>query len=204
MSELDRSFLLPELKKNKKINIEEIFGNKNPLRLEIGCGHGEFLCELSERHPDRNFIGFELKRKRIISTIKKLKNNKRYNVRIAEFYVDENIEGIFSDCAIDRIYINHPDPWPKKRHHKKRLIQTKFVDILAKLLTINGIVQIATDHLEYSKWIMYKFSLSTQFESVFKNGYSMDPIDGHIVTHFEIMKRKEGFEPIFMHFRRTE
>lgn len=188
--------------KDTLLNFEEIFGNRNPVHIEIGSGKGEFLSKKALAHPEINYIGIELKPERIISILRKLDLEQQHNVRITNLYVDKDITKVILAESVDVIYIQHPDPWPKRKHHKNRLIQDNFIDALKLMLKPKGTVEIATDHPAYSEWIIKHFQKREDFESLFENGFTMDRQDNHIETYFEEVKSLEGFEPIFMFYRK--
>ena len=192
-----------EIDKEKVLDFQTIFGNSQPLHIEIGSGRGEFLAKKAQQEPDINFLGIELQMKRIRQILLKLDPKLHQNVRIANLYIDSNISKIIPPNSIDSIYIQHPDPWPKKRHFKNRLIQNDFINSLAKILKKDCLVKIATDHKEYSEWIIEHFANNDKFEAVFENGFTMQPYSGHIDTYFENKKRSEGFPPIFMHYKKV-
>lgn len=185
------------------LNFNEIFGDDKPVHLEIGSGKGEFIAKKSAIEKDVNFIGIELKPKRIVTITKKLDPEINKNVRLIKLYVDDKINEFIPQNSFDIIYIQHPDPWPKRRHHKNRLIQNKFLDSLNKILKINGEVQIATDHPEYAKWIQKIFNSRSDFKSIFENGYSMERPPNHISTYFEERWAELGYHPTFMFYRKV-
>jgi len=198
-----RDFFKIDLKENEIMNFNKIFGNENPVHLEIGSGRGEFISLKSLVLWNKNFLGLELKDKRIDDTLKKLDLGHHRNVRLLRLLVDEKITNCIPENSSERIYINHPDPWPKKRHHKNRLIQPEFLDALYKILKFKGVIEINTDHLEYANWIIDVFNKRNDYKIMCENGFSKIPAEGHIVTHFEEKKRKEGFEPLFMRFKKV-
>jgi len=200
---IKKDFFLLRIDNGIKLNFAEIFGNNNPIVVEIGSGKGEFVKEMSIRYSEVNFLCFELKERRNNIAIRELDIGKNRNIRFIMHYVDSSIDEIIDKDAIMRVIINHPDPWPKRRHHKHRLINNEFLDTLYYLLKPEGVVQIATDHQGYSEWIIKHFENDNRFEFIFEGGFSKTPSSEHIVTYFETIKRKEGFEPIFMHFRKV-
>jgi len=119
-------------------------------------------------------------------------------------YVDPNVTEVIPEKSIKRVFINHPDPWPKTKHHKNRLINDKFIDTLNKILKLRGVVEVATDHAGYAQWIIDHFKDREDFVAEYPGGFTHIPNMGHIVTYFEEVKRKEGFDPIFMKFRKVE
>lgn len=201
--------ILEESKRNFELLIEEkglldfhkIFGNKNPVHIEIGSGRGEFLLRIAEQNPGINYIGIDLKEKRVKTIFRKLYKEKLKNVRIAKIFLDEESIKFLPPNSIDKIYLQHPDPWPKKKHFHRRIIQPQFIDILHKLLMNGGIVDIATDHEDYAFWIVEHFLLRKDFSTIYKKGFTRESEKGHIETYFEKMKREEGFEPYFMKYR---
>ncbi|MBI9032466.1 tRNA (guanosine(46)-N7)-methyltransferase TrmB [bacterium] len=192
------------------INVEEdiildfvkIFGNNNPVHIEIGSGKGEFISQKCRENRDINYIGIELNPHRITSIMKKLDLAEDTNVKLLNHYVDKNIIKVIPQYSIPVIYIQHPDPWPKRRHHKYRLINQPFIDALSLMLTPEGKVEIATDHPGYSEWIIEHFQERVDFKALFENGFSFERQAGHIETYFEEVKRAEGFEPRFMFYQK--
>lgn len=197
-----RDFFELDITERKLLDFNGIFGNDNQIFMEIGSGMGEFLRMRSLINHNRNFIGIEIKEKRLRQIINNMDIDRHKNVRVAKLFVDSNVTEIIPEGSIKRIFINHPDPWPKKKHHKNRLIQPEFIDTLNKLLKRKGVLWIATDNEEYAKWIAEKFSERKDFISIYDGGFSRIAEAGHIVTYFEEMKRKEGFDPYFLKFRK--
>ncbi len=196
-------FVIDIDKINLPLNFKEIFGNNNPVHLEIGSGKGEFIAKKSALEKDINFIGIELKAKRIVTITKKLDPVINKNVRLLQLFVDKKINESIPVDSFEIIYIQHPDPWPKRRHHKHRLIQDKFLNSLNKILKYNGEVQIATDHPEYAKWIQKIFNARSDFKSIFEKGYSMEKPENHISTYFEERWEKMGYHPTFMFYKKV-
>lgn len=182
---------------------KKVFGNSNPIHLEIGSGKGEFLSVAAARNPNINFIGIELKHKRIVSIMKKLDMNIHRNVRLMELFVDESISEKISPGSIACIYIQHPDPWPKRKHIKNRLIQQSLLDCLSGILEPGGTIEVSTDHAGYRDWTLSQFKKREDFSSLVPDGYTYEPEEGHVTTYFEIEKRQEGFEPCFMKYQKV-
>lgn len=189
---------------DKRINWKHIFDKDLSLNLEIGSGRGDFLIEKSRKEPNVNFLGIEMKEKRIKTIIKKLDKNQNPNVRILQMFLNEKNMGIFPHCSFKKIYIKHPDPWPKRRHHKRRLIQKGVVDRLNHILQLNGKIEISTDHADYAKWIVRIFNKRNDFYPLFQDGYQRQEPEGNIRTYFERKKRKKGLKPYFMCYQKRE
>jgi len=190
-----------KIEEYKIIDFEAVFGNNNPVHIEIGSGRGEFLIKTAANNPDSNYIGIDLKEKRIKTILRKLYEKKLTNVRIARLLLDEQTINFIPEKSIETIHLQFPDPWPKKRHNHRRIIQHSFIDIMHKLLKQGGLVSISTDHKEYAQWIIDHFNSRQDFVSIYKKGFTREPSREHIVTYFEKLKREEGFEPFFMRYR---
>ena len=113
------------------LDFKKIFGNDHPIHLEIGSGKGEFITKKSAIEKKINSIGIELKKRRIVTITKKLDIQNNQNVKLLRLFVDEKINEYIPENTFDIIYIQHPDPRPKRRHHKKRLIQNNFLNSLS-------------------------------------------------------------------------
>jgi len=133
---------------------EELFGNRNPLNLEVGFGVGNFIIEMGIREPNENFIGIDFYHKGIRKVITRIAKYEICNARIVYGDAKEKIPLLFAPEELNRVYINFPDPWPKKRHHKRRLIKPNFIKILAEKLKCSGEIHIATDHEAYAMEIL--------------------------------------------------
>src|SRR5437763_1213823 len=175
----------------RPINWEALFGNANPVELEIGMGKGTFLTEQAKARPEVNFFGIEWAKWFWRSASDRLRRNGCMNARTvraeASFFLTEFVPA--GSLAVLHIYF--PDPWPKARHHKRRLIQAKFMPLVERVLGPGGRVQIVTDHQEYFE----------QIEAVVKRS-KLQVIDynrpgsageGEFVgTNFERKYRREG------------
>ncbi len=151
-----------------KPNWEGVFSNSNPLNLEIGFGVGNFIIEMGIREPHENFIGIDFYHKGIRKVITRIAKYEICNARIVYGDAKEKIPLLFNPEQLNRVYINFPDPWPKKRHHKRRLIKPDFIKALAEKLKKGGEVHIATDHEAYAMEILELFEKERALKN--KNG----------------------------------
>jgi len=142
----------------------QIFGNDHPVFLEIGCGKGEFLSTYPALHPEWNFLGFEVRLKRINLILRKLSPELQSNVRLVTMKVGSNLRDYVCPASIDGIFIQHPDPWPKRKHAKHRLIQTDFIATMHDLLRPRGFVYISTDSITYLDWTLDCFKKHEGFK----------------------------------------
>lgn len=199
-----REFYQLQLTAGDKLDFSLIFGNDNPVHLEIGSGRGEFLIQTAAAHPELNFLALELKEKRIKTILRQLDTAFHQNIRLIRLYVDARVTDLIPAGSLQTIYIIHPDPWPKKRHHRRRLIQQEFIDVLHQLLLSNGSVKLSTDHQNYAAWIVNLFQMRKDFISVYEAGFTRNPPSDHVETFFEKVKKKEGFPPFYMEFRKLK
>jgi len=201
LTEKEQYFCI-DIQDKQPLNINNIFANTHPTILEIGSGKGEFISVYSRFYPDENFIGVELKQRRIINTLKKLAPLKNPNVRLLRHFIDENVTQIIPSDSISEIIINHPDPWPKNKHKKHRLIQHSFLDALHQILKPDGLVKITTDSEIYLKWICKIFAERQDFESLYKGGYTYLVPEFHLQTYFSQQATSHGSKCAFMQYRR--
>lgn len=144
---------IPEMKENDKIYFypkdkrgkwSEVFGNNNPIHLEIGAGKGDFIIEMAKRNPDINFIALEMNTNAFVIASRKIKEEELTNVIGLVDYA-EDLEEAFADGEISHIYINFSTPWPKTKHHKRRLSHPRFLQIYKNILIDGGVVEQKTD-----------------------------------------------------------
>jgi tRNA (guanine-N7-)-methyltransferase len=187
----------------KPLDLAGIFQNSNPVYIEIGSGKGEFISEYALKHPQWNFIGFELKQKRVDIILRKLDLTMHGNVRVATFMIDSGIEKMIPANSITGVFIQHPDPWPKRKHFKRRLVQAALLDALSGIIKPGGFIQVSTDHADYAHWIWKEFDKRKDYNSLSADGISASPLlDEHIITFYEREQRRLGFEPQHMLFKR--
>ncbi len=200
-------FVLPLPKQKKqllqmRLSLAEAFAHSfNPTELEIGCGKGEFIAHQSLRQPKTNFLGIETKQKRVVSIVQKLSLSENKNVRLLQLFLDKESINILPSKAFQKIYINYPDPWPKAKHHKHRLINKDFVALLPGLLQEKGVLQIVTDDLDYAQQI--KEVLQSQQKLTKLNEKEQEKmLENRKSTYFETLKLKQGFAPNFFFYQK--
>ena len=134
-----------------QINFNDYFPQQGPLTLEIGFGNGQSLLAMAQDNPQTNFVGIEVHRPGVGSLLKAIAEQQITNLRLICTDAVEVLQQHVADNSIDCIQIFFPDPWPKKRHHKRRLIQDEFVNLLTKKLKRNGELRLATDWQDYAE-----------------------------------------------------
>ena len=164
--------------------IDEFFETKQPLHIEIGTGMGTFITELAKRNPDINYVGIELDKNVMIRVLEKVQELELANVRLV--LLDANtIKEYFSEGEVDRIYLNFSDPWPKKRHEKRRLTFRSFLDQYRQIMKPDGELHFKTDNrglFEYSLISLNRFGMD--FHEVILDLHETEPED-NIRTEYE-------------------
>jgi tRNA (guanine-N7-)-methyltransferase len=134
-----------------ELNLPELFARRAPVSLEIGFGNGEHLLRRASAEPERNFLGVEVHRPGIGHLLLAAERNDLKNLRIVAHDAVEVLEQQIAPGSLDEVQLLFPDPWPKKRHHKRRLVQPAFINLLASRLGPGGKLYIATDWQPYAE-----------------------------------------------------
>ena len=158
------------------LNHEEIFGRSAPLIVEIGSGHGETLAATAAQHLETNFLGFEVFEASIASTLGKLSAGGQTNVRLVIADAVSGMTHLLDDHSISEIWVFFPDPWQKKRHHKRRLVSATFADLVALKLVPGGILRLATDWESYAKTMAEILDNDPRFELVSTERFAERPL----------------------------
>lgn len=160
----------------------------NNLIVEIGFGNGQHLLSCCESMPTYNFVGIELYKKGVANCLGLIKQKNLQNIKIIYGEAKTALQQLFSNHSLSKIQILFPDPWPKRRHHKRRLIQPEFLNIVKQKLRITGILHIATDCDKYAKYILDIMSAMPMFQQL------SDPqnIATRAITKFENAGLKAG------------
>ena len=130
-----------------RLDIEKIFGRKVPLHVDLGCGDGSFLCALAQRTPDKNFLGIERLLNRVRASSRKAAT--LANVRLLRIESSYAVSYLLAAESVERFYLLFPDPWPKRRHHPRRIVTPEFLGSIHAALQKNGSIYIATDDVDY-------------------------------------------------------
>ncbi len=138
----------------RKINFEELFGNKNPVVIEIGFGMGKATAIIAENNPCINYIGIEVHKPGVGKLLGEIRDRQLKNIRIIEHDAMEVLSDMIDDSCVSAFHIFFADPWPKKRHHKRRLVQRPRTDLLARKLASGGYLYFVTDWLPYAEFAL--------------------------------------------------
>lgn len=136
------------------LELDRYFAEPKPLTIEIGFGMGDSLLEMAVTEPQSNFLGIEVHRPGVGKLLHGIARHNLQNLKIMCHDATEVISNCFEKQSVDRLLMFFPDPWPKKRHQKRRIIQTEFVELLATRLVVGGLLHLATDWEEYALHMM--------------------------------------------------
>ncbi len=200
---LDEVIIPPKDRVSRELVLEEMtppldmkatFGNDNPVELEIGIGKGYFIMNAGVKYPDRNFIGIEIRRKYLMNARERVEKRPISNVRFVNGEAFSFMETFLKPESLSVIHLYFPDPWPKKRHHKRRLFSPDFLTLVKKTLIPGGQILIATDHKDYWEWIC---EILDNQDFLVKCDRLPEPVDGSDgLTNYEIKYTREG-RPIY-------
>ncbi len=167
------------------LNFAEIFGNDNPVTLEIGFGMGHSLVEMAKNAPKRNFLGIEVHTPGIGAILAAARDNGVENLRVIKHDAIEVLEQMIALDSLDRLQLFFPDPWHKARHHKRRIVKQEFLDLVIPRLKSNGVIHIATDWQEYADEILAILEVDERLENLAgKNCFAPRP-QYRPITKFE-------------------
>ena len=186
---------------DKPVKWQKVFGNKNPVDCEIGFGNGEFLIKKSDLHPERNFFGIDYSSESFKKAIKKIAKAKKPSIKVVCLEAKAAFIVLIPEKSLSHIYLNFPDPWPKKKHYKNRLLDREFFKIASSCCTNKGKIIVATDDPFYRDFILEEMASVHLWESLFQKGWT-DELSDHFSTKYEKKWRKEGREIFYMMFQK--
>ncbi len=186
---------------DKPVDWNEIFGNKNPVDCEIGFGNGEFLVKKSELHPERNFFGIDYSNESFRRATKQIERAKKNSIKVLCLEAKAAFIVLIPEKSLSHIYLNFPDPWPKKKHYKNRLLDREFLKIAASCSTDKGKIIVATDDPFYRDFILEEIAAVHLWEPLFRKGWT-DELSDHFSTKYEKKWRNEGKEIFYMMFQK--
>lgn len=141
-----------------------VFGRSAPLEVDLGCGDGSFLSELAEQVPERNFLGIERLLGRVRSACKKIAARHLTNARILQMDIRHAVQHIIPPGSVEVFYLMFPDPWPKRRHQRRRVLTQDLLQSIATALKPAGLLRITTDQRDYAEEMQRKLILASALE----------------------------------------
>ena len=185
------------------IDRRDLFGRQAELVFEIGFGMGDSLIAMAQQHPEKDYIGIDVHPPGIGNILRETKTKQLENLRVMQGDAMEILETCFANSDLDRIQIFFPDPWHKKRHHKRRMIQPPFVGALASKMCQGGILHLATDWENYAEQMLEVMSASPGFINLAGEGNYSGSVErvetkferrGHLLGHgvWDLMFEKVG------------
>ena len=156
---------------NRKLDFSEIFGNKNPVVIEIGFGMGDATWQIAKNNPETNYLGIEVHRPGVGKLLNHIEAENLTNLRIFEYDALEVLEKMIPDGSVDGFHIFFPDPWPKKKHHKRRMVQRPRTNLIARKLKSGGYLYFVTDWLPYAEFALEELNLTDGLKNRYQ-GYA--------------------------------
>jgi len=167
------------------LDLTQVFGREAPTVLEIGFGMGKSLVAMAAAAPEKNFIGIEVHRPGVGACLMEAETAGLTNLRVYEHDAVEVLRDCIADGALDTVQVFFPDPWHKKRHHKRRLIQPAFVEALRPKLALGGVLHLATDWENYAEHMLEVMSGAANWRNLAEDqGYIPRPSERPL-TKFE-------------------
>lgn len=185
------------------LDLSEVFGNTNPVTLEIGFGMGKSLVEMAQQDKDRNFIGIEVHKPGVGACLISAEEAEVENLRVFEHDAVEVLADNIADESLDTLQLFFPDPWHKKRHHKRRIVQPEFVQSLRSKLKIGGVFHMATDWENYAEHMLEVMSAAPGYENISDSGDYVPRPDHRPLTKFEARGERLGHGVWDLMFKRV-
>jgi tRNA (guanine-N7-)-methyltransferase len=187
------------------LKLDEVFGRHAPRTLEIGFGNGEHLASLAAAHPERDYLGIEVHRPGVGHLLLLAQSHNLANIRVSCHDAVEVLRDQLAPASLDEVLVLFPDPWHKKRHHKRRLIQEPFVELVASRLRAGGVFRLATDWEEYAVQMLEVLGTSsTLFTNLSPTGDWMPRPEERAPTRFEKRGTRLGHGVWDLAFKRAD
>ena len=182
------------------LDLDAVFGRRTHRILEIGCGMGETTALIAGQHPQNDYLGIEVHTPGVGSLLKEIATRELSDLRVIQHDAVEVVRDMLAPNSLAGIHVYFPDPWPKKRHHKRRLLQPSFVHLLATRIAPGGYLHAATDWEEYAQEILQTFTSEPLLANT-ANGFAPRPA-WRPQTKFEARGLKLGHGSWDVLFRR--
>ena len=170
------------------LDVQAIYGRQAPLEVDLGCGDGSFLVANAEANPTRDFLGIERLAGRVRRVCRKIRSNRLTNARVLRVESSYAVQRLLPPASVAVFYLLFPDPWPKRRHWRRRVVTEEFLAEIHRALVPQGAVRIATDQRDYFREIERLVAQSARFVS------SVDAESGPAISTFEKRFSQAGLE----------
>ena len=181
---------------------DEIYGQPRPLRIEVGVGNSPFLIEIASREPDYNYLGLEYSHKRVIKFLKKVRQAGLENIRMLHLNSDRLFDKHIAPGSVEHLFVNFPDPWPKRRHSKKRFIARERLKTAVKLLAPGGGFSLRTDARDYALEALDNLEAREDLENCFSTGeWAPSPLYP-FETPYEVKFKAQGLRIYYFEYRK--
>lgn len=170
---------------SQKLKLEDVFQREAPTILEIGIGMGEALLQLAEVNPQNNYIGIDVHKPGIGAVLMGIEKNDLNNIRLFNHDAIEVLNDSIADESLAGIHLFFPDPWHKKRHHKRRIVNDNFAQLIRSKLKVDGYIHMATDWENYAEQMQEVMSIAPGFVNVAGKGQFIPRPETRPLTRFE-------------------
>lgn len=205
---VNRSFADTSVAPDSVLDIAGVWGRPAPLIVDIGVGHGESTFAGAKAHPEKNFLAVEVYRPGLAKLLDRVVTDGLQNVRMVEANAPEVLDHMLPEASVAEVWIFFSDPWPKNRYHKRRLIQPEFLDRVARVLAVGGVLRLATDWSHYAAQMRDTAESHPAFENLFagRNAGKHSPLtlarlhgtdDGVKMPFAEALDSQGGWAPRF-------
>jgi len=174
MTLITSPIFIPEARLKDAGSFHVLFGNNKPLALEIGCGIGDFVVQIAARHPEKNFIAIDIFNQGCRQTCSRIERSELTNILMMRIEARYLMHKYLGKDSLQDIYINCPDPWPKKRQRKRRLLNQDFLDLSLYCLQDRGELNFCTDFADYGESAAELLSQEQRFENLAPTPYTHD------------------------------
>ncbi len=189
---------------DKPLDLADVFGREAPVVLEIGFGMGKSLVEMAHAAPHLNFIGIEVHRPGVGACLAEAGELGLTNLRVMEHDAVEVLKHMIPDQGLHRLQLYFPDPWHKKRHHKRRIVQPEFVDTVRTKLHVGGFLHMATDWEQYAEHMAEVMKQVSGYANTAADGDYVPRPDYRPITKFETRGQKLGHGVWDLIYERTQ
>ena len=196
MTLITSPIFIPEARLKNAGSFSALFGNNNPLVLEIGCGIGDFVVQIAARHPEQNFVAIDIFNQGCRQTCSRIERSGLTNILMMRIEARYLMHDYLGKDSLQAIYINCPDPWPKDRHRKRRLLNQDFLDLSLYCLQDSGELNFCTDFADYGESTAELLSQEQRYDNLAPTPYT------HDLENYPISKYMQRFldldQPIYL------